>query len=91
MQAIKNAPVTFRAIWVNYQSISRLEYLAVQGETLLHVTATTQIKLVYIHMEKWTDYTEVIRKAIELLKHLRKVPGELHEVWDMIHGEAPEL
>ena len=91
MQAIKNAPVTVRAFWVNYQSISRLEYLAVQGESLLHVTATTQIKLVYIHMEKWTDYTEVIHKAIELLKHLRKVPGELHEVWDMIHGEAPEL
>jgi len=91
VQAMRNAPTAFRAVWYSYQAASRLDYLETNGQYLLRITATTRVSLVYIHMEIWRDYSEAISKAIHLLADLRNIKKEIGEVIEMVHGGGPEF
>jgi len=89
-QAIRNAPTGFRAVWFRYQAAARIDYLETDGRYLLQMTASIRIKLVYLHMESWVDYSEAVVKALKLLLDLRKAPDEIEKAHDLFSG-GPEL
>ena len=78
-QVFRNAPRGGSVSIVRLEIAARLDYLETNGRYLLQETASIRIRMVFVKLQVWTDYSGAMVELLKKIWEARKIPDKVKE------------
>ena len=90
-QVFRNAPKGGSVSIVRLEIAARIDYLETNGMYLLQSTASIRVRMVFVKLDVWTDYSNAMVQLLKKIWEARKIPNTVKEASGLFTFDSSDL